>query len=41
MHGQLDGKVALLAGATRGAGRGTALVDGAGGEGIAVELDHL
>jgi NAD(P)-dependent dehydrogenase (short-subunit alcohol dehydrogenase family) len=74
--GPLTGKVALVAGATRGAGRGTAvalgeagatvyctgrttrqrrseydrpetieetaeLVDGAGGEGIAVEVDHL
>ena len=76
MSGPLTGKVALVAGATRGAGRGTAvalgeagatvyctgrttrerrseydrpetieetaeLVDGAGGEGIAVEVDHL
>jgi NAD(P)-dependent dehydrogenase (short-subunit alcohol dehydrogenase family) len=76
MPGPLTGKVALVAGATRGAGRGTAvelgeagatvyctgrstrehrseydrpetieetaeLVDAAGGEGIAVEVDHL
>jgi len=76
VSGPLTGKVALVAGATRGAGRGTAvalgeagatvyctgrttrerrseydrpetieetaeLVDGAGGEGIAVEVDHL
>jgi NAD(P)-dependent dehydrogenase (short-subunit alcohol dehydrogenase family) len=76
MAGPLTGKVALVAGATRGAGRGTAvalgeagatvyctgrttrkrrseydrpetieetaeLVDDAGGEGIAVEVDHL
>ena len=76
MAGPLTGKVALVAGATRGAGRGTAvalgeagatvyctgrttrerrseydrpetieetaeLVDAAGGEGIAVEVDHL
>ena len=76
MGGPLTGKVALVAGATRGAGRGTAvalgesgatvyctgrmsgrrrseydrpetiettaeLVDAAGGEGIAVEVDHL
>ena len=76
MAGALTGKVALVAGATRGAGRGTAvalgeagatvyctgrttrdrrseydrpetieetaeLVDAAGGEGIAVEVDHL
>ncbi|MEA2131018.1 MAG: hypothetical protein QOJ85_3909 [Solirubrobacteraceae bacterium] len=76
MSGPLTGKVALVAGATRGAGRGTAvslgeagatvyctgrttrerrseydrpetieetaeLVDAAGGEGIAVEVDHL
>jgi NAD(P)-dependent dehydrogenase (short-subunit alcohol dehydrogenase family) len=76
MSGPLTGKVALVAGATRGAGRGTAvalgeagatvyctgrttrtrrseydrpetieetaeLVDEAGGEGIAVEVDHL
>jgi len=76
MAGPLTGKVALVAGATRGAGRGTAValgeagatvyctgrttrqrrseydrpetieetaeqVDGAGGEGIAVEADHL
>jgi NAD(P)-dependent dehydrogenase (short-subunit alcohol dehydrogenase family) len=76
MGGALDGKVALVAGATRGAGRGTAvalgeagaivyctgrstrerrseydrpetieetaeLVDGAGGAGIAVPVDHL
>ncbi|MEA2180964.1 MAG: hypothetical protein QOF69_149 [Solirubrobacteraceae bacterium] len=76
VSGPLIGKVALVAGATRGAGRGTAvalgeagatvyctgrttrerrseydrpetieetaeLVDGAGGEGIAVEVDHL
>ncbi len=76
MSGPLTGKVALVAGATRGAGRGTAvalgeagatvyctgrttraqrseydrpetieetaeLVDGAGGEGVAVEVDHL
>src|SRR5688572_21561743 len=76
VSGPLTGKVALVAGATRGAGRGTAvalgeagatvyctgrttrerrseydrpetieetaeLVDSAGGEGIAVEVDHL
>jgi NAD(P)-dependent dehydrogenase (short-subunit alcohol dehydrogenase family) len=76
MAGPLQGKVALVAGATRGAGRGTAvalgeagatvyctgrttrerrseydrpetieetaeLVDAAGGDGIAVEVDHL
>jgi NAD(P)-dependent dehydrogenase (short-subunit alcohol dehydrogenase family) len=76
VSGPLTGKVALVAGATRGAGRGTAvalgeagatvyctgrttrerrseydrpetieetaeLVDGAGGEGIAVQVDHL
>ena len=76
VSGPLSGKVALVAGATRGAGRGTAvalgeagatvyctgrttrqrrseydrpetieetaeLVDAAGGEGIAVEVDHL
>ena len=76
MPGPLDGKVALVAGATRGAGRGTAvalgeagatvyctgrstrerrseydrpetieetaeLVDAAGGEGVAVAVDHL
>ena len=76
MPGPLTGKVALVAGATRGAGRGTAvalgeagatvyctgrttrqksseygrpetieetaeLVDAAGGEGVAVEVDHL
>jgi NAD(P)-dependent dehydrogenase (short-subunit alcohol dehydrogenase family) len=76
MSGPLTGKVAIVAGATRGAGRGTAvslgeagatvyctgrttrerrseydrpetieetaeLVDAAGGEGIAVEVDHL
>jgi NAD(P)-dependent dehydrogenase (short-subunit alcohol dehydrogenase family) len=76
MAGSLTGKVALVAGATRGAGRGTAvalgeagatvyctgrttrahrseydrpetieetaeLVDAAGGQGIAVEADHL
>src|ERR1700710_1402683 len=76
VSGPLTGKVALVAGATRGAGRGTAvslgeagatvyctgrttrerrseearpetieetaeLVDAAGGEGIAVEVDHL
>jgi NAD(P)-dependent dehydrogenase (short-subunit alcohol dehydrogenase family) len=76
MSGPLTGKVVLVAGATRGAGRGTAvslgeagatvyctgrttrerrseydrpetieetaeLVDAAGGEGIAVEVDHL
>jgi NAD(P)-dependent dehydrogenase (short-subunit alcohol dehydrogenase family) len=76
MSGSLNGKVALVAGATRGAGRGTAialgeagatvyctgrttrkrrseydrpetieetaeLVDAHGGEGIAVEVDHL
>ena len=76
MPGPLEGKVALVAGATRGAGRGIAvslgeagakvyatgrstlkrrsevdrpetieqtagLVSGAGGEGIAIEVDHL